>query len=76
MLFGDAQWTLRRLRPRKLGIVTNVSQRSQGAKIVNSGVDRLTDAVAISAGQSASPAQPAAKAFLLAFCVMGELGNS
>lgn len=48
VLFGDAQETLRRLRPRKLGIVTNGSQRSQGAKIVNSGLDRLTDAVAIS----------------------------
>ena len=48
VLFGDAEETLRRLRPRKLGIVTNGSERSQGAKIVNSGLDRLTDAVAIS----------------------------
>ncbi len=48
VLFGDAQETLRRLRPCKLGIVTNGSERSQGAKIVNSGLDQLTDEVAIS----------------------------
>ena len=48
VLFEDTEATLRRLRPRKLGIVTNGSERSQAAKIANSGLDRWTDAVAIS----------------------------
>ena len=48
VLFDDTEETLRRLRPRKLGIVTNGSERSQAAKIANSGLDRWTDAVAIS----------------------------
>ena len=48
ILFEDAEETLRRLRPRKLGIVTNGSERSQGAKLANSGLERWIDAVAIS----------------------------
>ena len=48
VLFDDTEETLRRLRPRMLGIVTNGSERSQAAKIANSGLDRWTDAVAIS----------------------------
>ena len=40
VLFDDTEETLRRLRPRKLGIVTNGSERSQAAKIANSGLDR------------------------------------
>ena len=48
MLYPDAVETLRRLRPLKLGIVTNGSETSQAAKVVNSGLDRLVDTVVIS----------------------------
>lgn len=59
LLFDDAEETLRRLRPRKLGIVTNGSERSQGAKLVNSGLDRLVDAVAISGALDVRKPEPA-----------------
>ena len=48
VLYPDAKETLRRLRPLRLGIVTNGGESSQTAKIANSGLDTLTDAVAIS----------------------------
>ena len=48
VLYPDARETLRRLRPLRLGIVTNGGESSQTAKIANSGLDALTDAVAIS----------------------------
>ena len=48
VLYPDAKETLRRLRPRRLGIVTNGGELSQAAKIRNSGLDALTDAIAIS----------------------------
>lgn len=48
VLFPDARETLRRLRPLKLGIVTNGAELSQAAKVANSGLDALTDTVAIS----------------------------
>ena len=48
VLYPDAVETLRRLRPLKLGIVTNGSETSQAAKVVNSGLDRLVDTVVIS----------------------------
>lgn len=48
VLFPDARETLRRLRPLKLALVTNGSELSQAAKVANSGLDRLTDYVAIS----------------------------
>ncbi len=48
VLYPDAIETLRRLRPLKLGIVTNGSETSQAAKIGNSGLGAMTDAVAIS----------------------------
>ncbi|MDE0348540.1 MAG: HAD family hydrolase [Gammaproteobacteria bacterium] len=48
VLYPDAKETLRRLRPLRLGIVTNGGELSQTAKIANSGLDTLTDAVAIS----------------------------
>ncbi len=48
VLYPDAMETLRRLRPLRLGIVTNGSELSQAAKIHNSGLEAMTDAVAIS----------------------------
>lgn len=48
VLYPDARETLRRLRPLRLGIVTNGGESAQTAKIANSGLDALTDAVAIS----------------------------
>lgn len=48
VLYPDAEETLRRLRPLKLGIVTNGAELTQAAKIRNSGLGALTDAVAIS----------------------------
>lgn len=48
VLYPDAKETLRRLRPLRLGIVTNGGESAQTAKIANSGLDTLTDAVAIS----------------------------
>ena len=48
VLFPDARETLLRLRPLRLGIVTNGAELSQAAKIANSGLDTLTDTVAIS----------------------------
>lgn len=48
VLYPDARETLRRLRPLRLGIVTNGGELAQTAKIANSGLDALTDAVAIS----------------------------
>ena len=48
VLYPGARETLRRLRPLRLGIVTNGGELSQAAKIGNSGLDVLTDAVAIS----------------------------
>ena len=48
VLYPDARETLRRLRPLKLGIVTNGSRASQATKIANGGLDRLTDATVIS----------------------------
>ena len=48
VLYPGAREVLRRLRPLRLGIVTNGGELSQSAKIGNSGLDVLTDAVAIS----------------------------
>ena len=48
VLYPGAMETLRRLRPLRLGIVTNGSELSQAAKIRNSGLEAITDAVAIS----------------------------
>ena len=48
VLYPGAKEILRRLRPLRLGIVTNGGELSQAAKIGNSGLDALTDAVAIS----------------------------
>ena len=47
-LYPDAVSTLEQLHHHKLGIVTNGSEITQAAKIANSGLDRLTDAVVIS----------------------------
>ena len=59
VLYPDAKETLRRLRPLKLGIVTNGSELTQAAKIRNSGLDALTDAVAISGALGLRKPEPA-----------------
>lgn len=59
VLYPDAEETLRRLRPLKLGIVTNGAELTQAAKIRNSGLGALTDAVAISGAFGLRKPEPA-----------------
>ena len=59
VLYPDATETLRRLRPLRLGIVTNGSELSQAAKIRSSGLEAMTDAVAISGALGMRKPEPA-----------------